>query len=446
VRVREIGITRLFGIFDHCIPMNMDDHLTIIHGPNGFGKTALLRMLNGVFNGRYSELRSIPFSTFRIDLDDGSTLRVSRVTDQSKRKRNAVQLRFVFSKPNSEDQVFTPQTAQERRELEFPLQYIERAIPDVQRIGSEAWQVVPTGEILSLDDILERYSESLPFRGAHAEGKPAVPDWLKEIRDSIHVRFIVAQRLLSPTSSRRTPEYERGPSMRPAVEVYSDELASAIKSKLTESATLSQSLDRTFPGRLVSQGLTSDLSVEELRDSLAQLEQKRSRLMEAGLLDKEGDLEFQPPRQVDERTKSVLSVYVEDVEKKLGVFDDLANKIDLLNKIVTNRFLYKRMGINKEKGFYFTSRDEAPLPLESLSSGEQHELVLFYQLLFRVEPNSLILIDEPELSLHVAWQVEFLKDLQEIINLAHFDALIATHSPQIINDRWDLTVKLEGPN
>jgi predicted ATP-binding protein involved in virulence len=80
-----------------------------------------------------------------------------------------------------------------------------------------------------------------------------------------------------------------------------------------------------------------------------------------------------------------------------------------------------------------------------LSSGEQHELVLLYELLFKVQKNSLVLIDEPELSLHVGWQAQFLKDLQDITKLADLDILMATHSPDIIQDRWDLTVELKGP-
>ena len=35
---------------------------------------------------------------------------------------------------------------------------------------------------------------------------------------------------------------------------------------------------------------------------------------------------------------------------------------------------------------------------------------------------------------------------QDILKLANFDVLIATHSPDIINERWDLTVELKGPN
>ena len=71
--------------------------------------------------------------------------------------------------------------------------------------------------------------------------------------------------------------------------------------------------------------------------------------------------------------------------------------------------------------------------------------MLLVEMLYRVKPDSLILIDEPELSLHIIWQQEFLRDLQDIIGLAGFDALIATHSPQIIHDRWDLAVELSGP-
>ena len=49
------------------------------------------------------------------------------------------------------------------------------------------------------------------------------------------------------------------------------------------------------------------------------------------------------------------------------------------------------------------------------------------------------MIDEPELSMNVVWQRNFLKDLQRIIELRKFDVLIATHSPQIIHDKWDWT-------
>ena len=149
---------------------------------------------------------------------------------------------------------------------------------------------------------------------------------------------------------------------------------------------------------------------------------------------------------VDETTKGVLAVYLEDTEQKLSVLDELASRIDLFKKIVNDHFVFKQMVVNKQRGFrFFSTRTEEELSLVHLSSGEQHELVLLYELLFRLEKNALILIDEPELSLHIAWQEQFLNDLQSIIALSPLDVLIATHSPQIVSDRWDLTVALKEP-
>jgi len=148
----------------------------------------------------------------------------------------------------------------------------------------------------------------------------------------------------------------------------------------------------------------SDLTEDQLRDKLSALEKERSRLEEVGLLDREEEMTLLPPSELSGSAKQVLEVYVQDVEQKLSIFDEIADKIELFKQIITDRFLYKQIAFSKQDGFSFTTADGKPLPPTALSSGEQHELVLLYQLLFKATPNSLILIDEPELSLHVAWQ------------------------------------------
>jgi predicted ATP-binding protein involved in virulence len=54
----------------------------------------------------------------------------------------------------------------------------------------------------------------------------------------------------------------------------------------------------------------------------------------------------------------------------------------------------------------------------------------------------LVLIDEPEISLHVGWQKEFLADIIRIANVSSLRFIIATHSPQIINKWWPRAVAL----
>src|SRR5690606_30362129 len=121
--------------------------------------------------------------------------------------------------------------------------------------------------------------------------------------------------------------------------------------------------------------------------------------------------------------------------------DELYSKISLFRSLMASRFGRKQIAINKSKGLnvLFEGRD---VPIEALSSGEQHQLVLFFELLFQINKNSLLLIDEPGISLHVAWQQKFTTDVLNIIELNRFDVVLATHSPQLIG-RWaDLVVEL----
>ena len=86
--------------------------------------------------------------------------------------------------------------------------------------------------------------------------------------------------------------------------------------------------------------------------------------------------------------------------------------------------------------------NDEEIELRKLSSGEQQEIVLFYKLIFDVEENILLLIDEPEISLHILWQKKFMDDLLNIINHKKIKVIVATHSPQIISNHLDKQIDL----
>jgi len=116
-------------------------------------------------------------------------------------------------------------------------------------------------------------------------------------------------------------------------------------------------------------------------------------------------------------------------------FEYFEEFVELLNA----RLLFKTL--SPDSGEFFGDSGVGRVPFSNLSSGEQHLLVMYHRL-FTTEPDTLVMIDEPELSMNVVWQRNFLKDLQRIIELRKFDVLIATHSPQIIHDKWDWMVPL----
>jgi energy-coupling factor transporter ATP-binding protein EcfA2 len=434
LRVKGIFVGRLFGRFDYAIPMNLDERITIIHGPNGFGKTVLLRMVAGLFNKTHSALLSVPYSEFKVDFDNGDSISVFKVPNG--KESNKPNLRFVYRNASGTQQ-FTLKTRPDKENI--PIHLLDEMIPELEREGPTIWRNLGTGELLSVDDVIDRYADQLPME------RVAEPDWLKAVRLSVPVRLIHAERLQTsgrPLGSLRHRVRHGKSSSSRAVMMYSEELGAMIQHALTEYATLSQSLDRTFPARVFSH--ESPFSTAKLPRALAAIEAKRARLVEAGLLEKEGQEPPFGPQLIDETKLPVLAVYVQDAEKKLSVFDELVAKTELFKNSINARFQYKQVSIGKG-GFRFVTAEGDPLNPVNLSSGEQHEVVLLYELLFRATENSLILLDEPEISLHVAWQEQFLTDLSAITGISRFDALVATHSPQIISDRWDLTVELKGP-
>lgn len=72
---------------------------------------------------------------------------------------------------------------------------------------------------------------------------------------------------------------------------------------------------------------------------------------------------------------------------------------------------------------------------EECSSGEKHILYAFLNIARYVRENSLILIDEPEISLHPNWQIQYITVLKQLFReyaSCHF--VIASHSPYLVSD------------
>jgi predicted ATP-binding protein involved in virulence len=454
MRITRIFVEKLFGIFDHEIPLNLDDRITIIHAPNGYGKTVILKMLNGLLNSRYNELLTIPYKRFEVEFDDGRRLEVSREM-KTEIDNKSPNLSFtIYSNHKDKPKSFTIKYIREALNPNFPLAALEEFVPGLLRLGSRTWLYKLTGEEFSTtEEVLDRFSDQIPLKLMADRQEER---WLTEVKEEVSIYLIESQRLLNFSNDGNFDSAGKvvHSTPRPTVNTYSDELVQEIKERANKYALVSQSLDRSFPIRVIRQRNSDNLTNKDLRDRWDELEKHRNRLVDVGLLEKDDEQNplIQSQDDIDESTKNFLAVYIEDVEKKLDTFGDIARKIDLFRKIVNSKFSNKEMVVSREKGFIFRSKypegseyhGSDLLALSSLSSGEQHELVLLYELLFKVKEKSLVLIDEPEISLHIGWQVNFLKDLQEISKLADLDLLIATHAPSLIADCWDLTVELKG--
>jgi predicted ATP-binding protein involved in virulence len=455
MRITSVTVKGLFGVFEHSIPLQSKERVTIIHGPNGFGKTVMLRMVIGLLEGDTSIFQNTPFSEFRLTFQNGAAAVVRRVMlpgPPGGKPQPSVE--YLKCDP---DGTFT-QANNSAVPTDLPrsvLAAVDKLVPGPFRLEGSIWRGDTLDEY-TLQEILALYPQAESALPPKYRSAPFA-DW----RDQIQVFLIRANRLEAQPSRDGVSGRERflstqryvvqeDPEQRslpPRVQQHSGEVVQRIQSVLANYAKHSQERDRTFPERLVRfvQGKQTALLPGDITSRMGELEKKRKRLISLGLLDSETGLQNLSEDDV-RKAPEALTIYLGDVEEKLKVFDEIADRIGSFMDIVNGRFMYKRLRIDRAQGFRVLSNfgDQA-IKLEDLSSGEQQELVVLFELLFRAPKNCLLLIDEPEISLHVAWQSRFLSDLINILDLTGAYAIIATHSPAIIGNRWDLTVQLEGP-
>ncbi|GHT94637.1 ATP-binding protein [Spirochaetia bacterium] len=438
MKLKKFRVEKLFNTFDHEIEINSLG-ITIVIGENGIGKTVVLEMLEAIFNKHFNYLYQVIFNKIFLEFDDGDIWLIEK-SEEKKKNIPIVTLQHISSKTNKTSKI----TLFKFDKNDFSISGFVAQHPYLRRMGLNVWQDIRTGDTLTREDMLERYNDEL-MAGLFLNEPSELPPQIMEKIQHNNVSLIKTQRLLYIDERNRS----RTAPVK-TVAKYSEDLKVLIKSSLAQSTDLSSKLDRTYPNRMIEKINRSEESkTDDITSELKRLEEKRELLDKVGLIeiDKESKLqEIEENQKENETLKYVLQLYIEDSFEKLKIFDEPSQKIKMFLDIINKRFKHKKMFIDKEKGFLFKSTIllENEIPVDKLSSGEQNELVLFYELLFKSNKDSLILIDEPEISLHISWQNTFIHDLKEIAKLNDLTFLIATHSPDIISNNWDLRVELKG--
>jgi predicted ATP-binding protein involved in virulence len=442
MRLIKLQLDNLYGVFDHIIEFNLEDRITILTAPNGYGKTTLLKIIHSLFTQKIGFFSHLRFTKILFYFDENTILELKKHEHEGD---DFNQIEFTLkTDTNTIKPFFYPSKKLiSRLRRKIPSQLLEELIPNLVRIDRDKWFDERTKKSLSLEDVIFQYSRDLPNE-LIPQFDLEIPDEFLQVIESVDVYFIQEQRLVL-REILRDNRTRRNPVITHTIEKYAQELSEVIKTTIGKYAQVSQSLDSSFPKRVFQKKTDK---VENLIERLNKLQEKRQKISHYGLLKSEEDTLIQPSETTDTDIRDsdigMLSIYITDNEEKLAVFDSLINRIELFVDILNTRRLHlKKIAINEDNGFVFKTAGDIELNLTELSSGEQHEVVLLYELLFKAKENSLVLIDEPEISLHVVWQKDFLADIEDMINLQKLDIIIATHSPYIINERWDLTVELE---
>ncbi len=248
---------------------------------------------------------------------------------------------------------------------------------------------------------------------------PITPDEMAEVCKVIYI------------PSDRLAQKKRDGHLSPTLETYAQELYEHIRYAVQHSAL------EPHPE------LVGDLSDGELEFWSKDLKAKLDFIKDAGFEPEiPAGMKFPPSRyeiNKDRQGYAQLVASISDYVKKNYL---LAESIIIYKDVVNEIFLNKTLKISESGRASIAMDNGSSLMFRDLSSGEKEILIMFYALLFHADPGSLVIMDEPELSLHVSWQQMLGKYFLDICRVRSLQMIVATHSPQVIHDMWDQAIEL----
>ena len=406
----SIKFEKLFGRFDYNVIFNLDG-LTILTGPNGYGKSTILKAIEAMTDGFMGVMffTELDFKRISATFKDGKKIDILK--DNNVLSINGVKIDGNYIR---------------KQMLQRPLL---RPIDDNIIFNRR------TGRTMEVNQYIKDYIETHKFELLEykdfdfSEKTFLILEEMKKLVGKIY--FIKEQRLIRKTRVR----YDEKDVIN-VIEELPTHFKKLMQSVQEDYSNVASRLDSSYPNRLfnMNEGINKkeyEYKIEEMRVKFEKL--NKYNLSNIQRLD---NVIFK-----EEHAKA-LKIYFDDFDKKYKAYENFIAELDLYTDIINHRLSFKEMRISKKSGISIVDENGKKLKLTQLSSGEKQEIVLFYDLIFKTKEKVLLLIDEPEISLHITWQKKFMDDLLRIIKYKKFNVIVATHSPQIINNHWERQIDL----
>jgi energy-coupling factor transporter ATP-binding protein EcfA2 len=392
------------------------ERLMLLYGNNGAGKTTILNLLYHLLNpepygGHRSFVGGIPFRKFEVQLLDGVSVAASRGKKcdpgnyhvKIKDSSGAIVLKWTWRadstrRPDKEEPDYAL-LCSFLKDLGITFHYLRdtRRVEGSVRPHGPLFRrgVGPSPEEIFLASDIEEAEEMLSPKRQLQHSIDAAVQWFR-------------QRALSATNVGYTSVNS----------IYRDIIKRIVKPgraklKIPETKTeqLIESLFRLKEknNAFARFGLTPDLDIEDI---IASLKSSHS--------------------QHETMLNTVLGPYLEGHQARLDALQELQSVMSSFVSLLGEFYSHKTTTIHLERGLQIQTDTGQELQPGMLSSGEKQLLLLFCNAISARRDRTILMIDEPEISLNVTWQRRLIPALLTCMSGTAFQIILATHSIEIL--------------
>lgn len=430
MKISKVKVVKLHGKITRTV--NFRNRINLVVGINGSGKTSIFNVIDWIFNLSIPDLCTISFESISLNV----TIRGKKYRIVCKQIKDRLEITIPATKTEKWHPITAPLYV-DPRELQRNSMLRRKYYTEYQKLSPDEeemnlWEFISQLEKPTLINVERRMNH----RRVISDG------------DDEEILRMQSQRETSPISEVRRLSHRAYLRHRNSVLKFNGELQNKVILSAfeygSETAMERDHSERSKPlvpssirkriDRLLSRGYMSQDSDPQFHSLLREkIEGYFKSIDDSNDLTRQADLG---------RVDNLIQHFLDFEKKAEGTYAHLRRYLETVNRFLADS--EKSVVFEEKEGRLSFSYNDQPsrlIDLEHLSSGERQILILISYIAFL--EGKIILIDEPEVSLHPAWQEIFLEGVEAIIP-PDTQLILATHSPAIVGRNTDKLVHLDS--
>ena len=425
--LKSFKIYGLFGRYD--IALKFDKEVNIYIGENGLGKTTILNCLYYILNNEFSKLNSVNFKSIEVSFRNDEKIYTLNKTDICVTNYN-------LDKYTSNFYNFLNYNISTKN---FSNVLDEIYDPKLRKLIKQYAYKNGISESKALDQVLN----------IHYDKSKSSKTKIKELKSAID-KYINERIIYLPTYRRIENEFndfiERRSDFDDSellIRFGMSDVQKSIDSILEKIRDIAIDGFNKMTGNLLEQYTKGDRNLNRIRS----VEKETVKIVldrlgdEINVETKNGILNLIKSNRINDDNHLYLLNFLNKLNDnyvKQKQFDDKINKfVSTCNKYFNDKeFIYNPSDLTIK---IYMKDGKNTVALTDLSSGEKQIVSLFSKLYIESDKKSIVIIDEPELSLSIRWQQMLLPDIMRSENCNFL--ITVTHSPFVFENEFDMDAK-----